>query len=226
MLLKDVPAFERPREKALKNGVESLSNQELLAILIRTGTTSESVLNLAGSILYRLETISDLSEITLNELMEIKGIGPTKAVEIKAAIELGTRIIRNQNELHQVLTPSAVFKLLSDELRPLKQEHLYALYLNTKGKLISKKKITQGTSRMTLIDEKEIIKWACKYSASAMIICHNHPSGDPSPSEEDLKATEKMIRASKLVDIPLLDHIIIGHTYFSLREKTRLFSHN
>jgi DNA repair protein RadC len=225
VLLRDVPYFERPREKALKYGVKSLSNQELLAIILRTGTKSESVLTLANKILYKLESISDLNDLTLNELMSIKGIGIAKALEIKAAIEFGIRIIRDEQDHEQVLSPSAVYELLKDEMRLLKQEHLYALYLNIKGKLISKKVITKGTTNMTFIDDKEIIKWACKHSASAIIISHNHPSGDPTPSMEDLRATEKLIKSTRLVDIPLLDHIIIGKSYYSIRQKTSLFSH-
>lgn len=226
MLLRDVPFFERPREKALKYGLKSLSNQELLAIILRTGTKSESVLSLANSILYKLESISDMNDLTIDELLTIKGIGEAKAVEIKAAIEFGIRIIQDEQDHHQVLTPLAVYDLLKDEMRLLKQEHLYALYLNIKGRLISKKIITKGTTNMTIIDDKEIIKWACKHSASAIIISHNHPSGDPTPSQEDLRATEKLINSTRLIDIPLLDHIIIGNTFYSIRQKTNLFSHN
>lgn len=224
MLLRDVPFYERPREKALKYGVRSLSNQELLAIILRTGTKDESVLTLANNILYKLESISDMNELTIDELLTIKGIGEAKALEIKAAIEFGYRIIRDEQDHNQVSSPVAVFNLLKDEMRLLKQEHLYALYLNTKGRLIAKKMITKGTTNMTIIDDKEIIKWACKHSASAIIISHNHPSGDPTPSAEDLKATEKLIKSTNLVDIPLLDHIIIGNNFYSIRQNTNLFS--
>ncbi|MFA6595506.1 MAG: UPF0758 domain-containing protein, partial [Bacilli bacterium] len=145
MILKEVPIWDRPREKALNEGIKSLSNVELIAILLRTGVKEESVLNLSQKLLAKLNQMNDLNEITVTELCSIKGIGPAKAITVLAGVELGLRIVKFVPEKVKLTTPQAVFNLLKDELKPLKQETLVALYLNVKGELIIKKTLFMGT---------------------------------------------------------------------------------
>ena len=152
MILKEVPVWDRPREKALNEGIKSLSNAELIAILLRTGVKEQSVLSLSQAILAKLNQMNDLSEITINELCSIKGIGPAKAITVLAGIELGLRILKFAPEKIKLNTPQRVFNLLKDELKPLKQETLIALYLNVKGELIIKKTLFVGTVNLIVID--------------------------------------------------------------------------
>ncbi len=222
-VLKEVPYYERPREKALKYGFQSLSNSELIAILLRTGSKESNVLEVAQNIIYRIEKISNLKYLTLTELIAIKGIGKTKAITLLASIELGVRILRNENEIKVYATPRQVFDYLYPKVKLLNKECLYALYLNTKGALIKEVLITQGTINSSLVDGKDIFKWALKLSATAIILVHNHPSGDPTPSIQDLKATEKIVQMAKMMDVIILDHIIIGDDYYSMKEESKIF---
>lgn len=224
MMLKEVPIWERPREKALKEGIKSLSTTELLAIILRTGVKNTSVLTVSQQIITKLTNISDLNEITLDELMTIKGIGKTKAITILASIELGLRIVQSQSDTIFLNNPEAIFNYLKNEVRHLKQEQLIALYLNVKGALISRKTLFIGTINAIMTDSKEIFKWAYKHSASAIILVHNHPSGDPTPSLADQKMTENIIKQALSLGFIILDHIIIGKTYFSMKQKTNLFN--
>lgn len=220
---KEVPYDERPREKAMKYGIQSLSNTEILAIILRTGSKEKNVLEVSQKLLYQIDKISNLKDITINELTNIKGIGKTKAITILASIELGMRIIRNDNELKTYTTPRQVFEYLYPKVKLLNKECLYALYLNTRGGLIQEVLITQGTVNSSLVDGKDIFKWALKLSATAIILVHNHPSGDPTPSIQDIKSTEKLVQMSKMMDVIILDHIIIGNDYYSMKEKSKVF---
>lgn len=220
---KEVPYDERPREKAIKYGIQSLSNMEILAIILRTGSKEKNVLGVSQNLLYQIEKISNLKDITINELTKIKGIGKTKAITILASIELGARIIRNENESKIYATPRQVFDYLYPKVKLLNKECLYALYLNTRGGLIKEVLITQGTVNASLFDGKDIFKWALKLSATAIILVHNHPSGDPTPSIQDIKSTEKLVQMSKMMDVMILDHIIIGNDYYSMKEESKLF---
>lgn len=222
-MLKEVPYTERPREKALKYGIQSLSNTEILAILLRTGSKDKNVLEVAQNLLYQMEHISSLKDMTIHELTNLKGIGSTKAITILAAIELGVRIIRNENEIKTYTHPRQVFDYLYPKVRLLTKECLYALYLNTKGALIREVLITQGTINSSLVDGKDIFKWALKLSATAIIIVHNHPSGDSTPSIQDLKSTEKLVQMAKVMDLVILDHIIIGDDFYSMKEESKIF---
>lgn len=223
-MLKEVPSFDRPREKAIKYGVKSLSNIELLAIILRTGTKDENVLMLARKILYSLEKVSNLKNLSIEELIKIKGIGSTKAVTIIAAIELGIRILEEYNVVTYYKKPIEIFNYFYPKLRGQDKENLIALYLNTKGGIIKEKLISLGDISSSLFDSKDILKWALKYSASAIILIHNHPSGDPTPSIADLKATSNFLKQAKLLDIVVLDHIIIGETYYSMKENSKVFN--
>lgn len=220
---KEVPYDERPREKAMKYGIQSLSNTEILAIILRTGSKEKNVLEVSQKLLYQIDKISNLKDITINELTNIKGIGKTKAITILASIELGMRIIRNDNELKTYTTPRQVFEYLYPKVKLLNKECLYALYLNTRGGLIQEVLIMQGTVNSSLVDGKDIFKWALKLSATAIILVHNHPSGDPTPSIQDIKSTEKLVQMSKMMDVIILDHIIIGNDYYSMKEESKVF---
>lgn len=222
-MLKEVPYTERPREKALKYGIQTLSNIELLAIILRTGSKDKNVLEVSQNLVYKIENISSIKDMTINELTTFKGIGSTKAITILASIELGMRIIRNENEIKTYTTPRQVFDYLYPKVRLLTKECLYALYLNTKGVLIKEVLITQGTINSALVDGKDIFKWALKLSATAIIIVHNHPSGDPTPSIQDLKSTERLVQMARVMEIIILDHIIIGDDFYSMKEESKIF---
>ena len=210
MILKEIPDYEKPREKAKQLGIERLSNVELLAVLIRTGIKGQNVLETAQQILYKIEDIKDLSNITLNELTSVKGIGDDKAITVLAAIEFGKRI-QDYNKAEDV------FNYFKIKMSGLTQENLYVIYLNNKLSLIDIKLITTGTINSTLFDVTTILKWALKLSAPAIILVHNHPSGDPTPSVPDYKMTDLIIKQCNLLNINVIDHIIIGDDFYSMK---------
>lgn len=217
MLLKEIPDYEKPREKAIMLGVERLSNAELLSILIRTGVKDQNVIETSQKLLYKIDKIQDFSNITLNELTSIKGIGKDKAVTVLAAIEFGKRIIQKNIVDISFSKPEVVFEYFKGIMSNLTQEHLYVIYLSNKLSLIEIKLITKGTINTTLFDSSTILKWAVKLSSPAIIIVHNHPSGDPTPSVADYKMTELLIKQCKLLEIKVVDHIIIGSTFYSMK---------
>ncbi|MGC4375813.1 DNA repair protein RadC [Fictibacillus sp. Mic-4] len=220
-MIRDYPAHERPRERMLNEGPEALSNQELLAILLRTGTKKESVLHLANRIVQHFEGLRMLKNATIGELKEINGIGDVKAVELIAAIELGRRISRLQfDERYAIRSPEDGANYLMDELRFLEQEHFVCLYLNTKNQVIHKKTIFIGSLNSSIVHPREVFKEGIRRSAASLICFHNHPSGDPSPSSEDIDVTKRLVECGKILGIEMLDHIIIGdRKYVSLKEK-------
>lgn len=221
LMVKDLPLIERPRERMLQYGAENLSNAELLAILLRTGSTNESVVQLANKILVELETLQNLYDVTIEELTRIKGIGPAKAIQIKAAIEIGRRILKQSpQERITIRSPKDVADYLMEDMRYLKQEYFIALLLNTKNQIINKEEISVGTLNSSVIHPREVFKPAIKKSVSAIIIVHNHPSGDPTPSREDIEVTKRLAKAGEILGIDILDHVIIGDLkYVSLKEK-------
>ena len=223
MILKEIPIYERPRERALDVGVENLSTTELLAIILRTGSKKYSVLETANLILSKSSKIQNLNFLSLEELVEIDGIGITKAITILSAIELGKRI--NQIEKNDIsfFNPIEIYNYMKNELQSLTEERSYALYLNTKGKLIEKKLLTIGTINQTLIDSKIVFKWAYKLSASAFVLIHNHPSKDSTPSKQDLQITKEILKQSKTLGIFFIDHIIIGNDFYSMSQSTDIF---
>lgn len=225
MILKEIPVFERPREKVVNLGINYLSNVELLAIILRTGSKEHNVLRLSEEILYKLSSIKDLSTLTISELTKIKGIGITKAVTILACVELGLRIVNSSNNEITIKSGKNVYEHMKKYFLNAKEEHLYGIYLNAKGNIISTEELSKGTINTTLIDPDMIFKWYYKLSASAVILVHNHPSGDPTPSIPDLKKTEELIKKAKLLNINVLDHIIIGNEYYSIRENDK-YHHN
>ncbi|WEV60175.1 DNA repair protein RadC [Streptococcaceae bacterium ESL0729] len=214
----------RPRERLAAKGAEKLSEQELLAIILRTGTKELSATQLADQILKHFESLFALKKATVEELQKIKGIGPAKAIEIQAMVELGKRIqLSEVKKYGSILNSHSLGNLLVEELSDLEQEHLITLYLDTKNNIIRKKVIFIGTVNSSTANPREILYYACKYMATSIIISHNHPSGDSTPSSQDHAFTEKISQACDLVGINLLDHIVVGSTgYYSYRENKRL----
>jgi len=214
VLIKEMPLEERPRERLLEYGADALSNAELLAIVLRTGSKQQSVLNLAKSILKQTDGLRHLNEISINELTEIAGIGPSKAVQILASIELGKRVsqslVRRKSELKKVKTPKDCFILLGNEMKYFMQEHFVVLSLDMKQRLISKDTVFVGALNATFARPREVFRIAVKRMAASIICVHNHPSGDITPSEEDIFMTKFLAEAGQMMGIPLDDHVIIG----------------
>jgi len=219
--VKDLPKVDRPREKLLKYGPQKLTTSELLAIILRSGIKNINVMELASQILRKFGTIN-IKNISVEELKEIKGLGPTKISEIIACIELGKRLQEDKKPL-VALTPQAVFDSLKD-IRNHKKEHFIAIYLDTRNQEITREIISIGTLNSSLVHPREIFEPAIRHLAASIIIVHNHPSGDASPSKEDMFITEKLIQSGILLDIKILDHIIIvDQGYISFHEKGLLF---
>lgn len=221
LMIRDVPSHERPRERLLKEGAELLSNHELIAIILGSGTKEESVLQLSQRLLHHFNGLRLLKSCSAEELKNIKGIGNTKAVQILAAIELGSRVHKLQDDDRIVIrSPEDVSRFVMEDMRFLTQEHFVALYLNTKNHVIHKRTIFIGSLNASIVHPREVFKEAFRYSAASIICLHNHPSGDPSPSREDIEVTKRLVESGKVIGIELLDHIIIGDKKFiSLKEK-------
>lgn len=216
MLIKEINITDRPRERALAYGVNILSNSELLAILFRTGTKDMSALELGNKLLQR-HSINNISKLTTNELTKIPGIGDAKALTLLAAFELYKR--NEVTSKRKVVSPEDVYNYLKIELSGLKQEHFIAIYLDTKNNIISSKTIFIGGLNVSVVHPREVFKWAVKLSANSIIVAHNHPSGDPTPSPADIEATKAINEAGNTMSINLIDHIIIGQDrYLSLKE--------
>ncbi len=221
VLIKDIPLNERPRERLINKGVEYLSNEELLAILLKTGTKDYSVKALANSILKQLDNINSLKDINLQSLIKIKGIGQVKACEILAAIELGKRLNEKITCINQikVYSSDSIYEYYKDKLNDKKQEHFYCVYLDTKNHIIKDKLLFIGTINESLIHPREIFKEAYLLSASSVICVHNHPSGNANPSNNDILMTKQLQEVGKILGIKVLDHIIIGKdVYFSFND--------
>ena len=213
-----------PRERLAQEGVEALSNQELLAILLRTGTRQASVFEIAQKVLSNLSSITDLKKMTLQELQSLSGIGRVKAIELQAMIELGHRIHKHETlEMESILSSQKLAKKMQQELGHKKQEHLVALYLNTQNQIIHQQTIFIGSATRSIAEPREILHYAIKHMATSLILVHNHPSGAVAPSRNDDHVTKLVKEACDLMGIVLLDHLIVSHSnYFSYREKTDL----
>ncbi len=220
-MIRDVNMADRPRERLLRQGAMSLSNQELLAILLRTGTKEESVLALANRVLSTFERLHHLKHATIEEMIAIKGIGEVKAIQILAAIELGRRLSQKQNDdKFTVRSPQDAAAYLMPDMTSLSQEHFVALFLNVKNQIMHKQTIFIGSLNASIVHPREIFREAVKRSAASIICAHNHPSGIPTPSPEDIEVTKRIQEAGYIIGIELLDHIIIGdHQFISLKEK-------
>ena len=220
-MIKEIPKAERPRERFLKYERSSIQTHELLAIILRTGSKDESVLELSKRILYEYDSLKELSSASVKELMKFKGVGSSKAIEVLAAIELGNRVnLDTFRSKIKLKSPEEIYSFLKASLEMKTQEYLIALYLNTKGELIKEETLFIGSLTSSLIHPREIFKHAVLNSAAAIVIVHNHPSGDPTPSVHDVKITKMIHKNSLMMDIELLDHVIIGKDkYYSFKEK-------
>ncbi|MDZ5470815.1 DNA repair protein RadC (plasmid) [Bacillus sp. 31A1R] len=221
MMIKDFPEEDRPRERFEKNGPESLSNHELIALLLRTGTKDESVLQLANRLLAHFEGLRLLKDATLDEITEIKGIGKAKAIQVLAAVEIGRRVANlAYNDRYVIRSPEDGANYVMHDMRFLSQEHFVCIYLNTKNQVLHKKTVFIGSLNASIVHPREVFKEAFRRSAASIICAHNHPSGDPTPSREDIEVTKRLLECGKLLGIDLLDHIIIGENKFvSMKEK-------
>ncbi len=221
MRIKELPESERPRERMLRYGAEALSNAELIAIIIRTGDKDRSAIELANVLLKHFDNnIRRLFSADISELRKIKGIGLAKAVQLKAVFELARRINTfNMNKV-KIETPFDVYTMLHDKLAHLDKEQVVLLCLDAKNRIIDNEIVLSvGSLEASIVDPKAIFKVAIARSSSSIILVHNHPSGDPSPSIGDINTTKSIIEAGKLLNIPLQDHVIIGkNSYCSLRE--------
>ena len=222
--MKDLPKSERPYEKFLMYGTKKLSNAELLAIIIKTGTKDETSVNIANRILLLAENIKELNSIPIETLEKIKGIGKVKAIQIKAVCELATRINAPINNMNLKITrPQDVANMFMEELKHEKQEKLKLLLLNTKNEVIKNIEIKTGSSSEIIVQPAEILKEVIKEELSKFILIHNHPSGDATPSDADIKFTKKLDESAKLLGVNLLDHIVIGKDcYKSIRKEMRI----
>ncbi|MGE5597933.1 MAG: RadC family protein [Bacteroidota bacterium] len=220
-MLRDLPPEERPRERLVEYGPESLSNTELLAILLRTGTRGESVLKQAERILAHFEGLRGLAGAQLHQIAALPAVGRTKACTILAALELGRRLTSTETANTAVIrNPRDVAELLMGRLRFLDREHFLAVHLNARNQILGVETVSVGHLTASLVHPRELFKTAIQKSAAAIVLAHNHPSGDPMPSQEDLRLTKRLREGGELLGIEVLDHVIIGdNRYVSLKEK-------
>lgn len=218
----DMAVGDRPRERLLQVGERALSTTELLAIILRTGVGGENVVRLAERFLAQFGGLSGLAVASLTELQQVKGIGVAKAVETKAALELGRRLLASSpQQKPQVSSPADAANLLMSEMSLLEQEHLRLILLDTRNRVLSTPTIYVGSLNTSVIRVGELFRHAIRENAAAVIVAHNHPSGDPSPSPEDIKVTRQIVQAGKILDIEVLDHLVIGRQrYCSLKERS------
>lgn len=219
--IKDLPKNERPQEKLFRYGATSLSNSELLAIILRSGTKDENILYMCNRMLNVMKGLNGLLNASKNELTSISGIKDAKAAQILALGELSKRLNSfYSGDEYKIGCPRDVFNLVSTEMTGLKQEILKLIMVNTKNVVLSMKDISIGSLNSSIVHPREVFKEAVRESSASIIICHNHPSGDPTPSEEDISITCRLKECSKILGIELLDHVIIGYgKYVSFKEK-------
>ena len=210
-LIKDMPDHERPRERMVDKGADALSNAELMAILLRTGLKGRSALQVAAELIQKFDNLGNLARASLEEIRQVKGIGRDKAIALKAAFTLAKRMAEEMRRESPALdTPERVADFLREDNRFFDVEYLQILLLNTRRRLIRIDKISQGTLDSILVHPREVFKSAITANAAAVVLAHNHPSGDPTPSEQDIKVTRDLIRAGQLLKIDVLDHVILG----------------
>lgn len=219
--LHQLPSGERPRERFLQVGERAVGNAELLAIILRTGHGQENVLRLAERLLARFGGLPGLARASVAELTDVRGIGEVKAIEVKAALELGRRLVTVSAENRPKITcPADAANLLMTEMMYLEQEHLRVLLLDTRNHVLSSPTISIGSLNSAVVGMRELFRAALRENSAGLIVAHNHPSGDPSPSTEDIRTTKEMIQAGKLLGVAVLDHLIIGRGRFvSLKEQ-------
>jgi DNA repair protein RadC len=231
LLIKELPASERPRELLLARGADQMKKSELIAILLRTGTKGISALHVAEQLLTRFSTLDNLSRASVAELRQVKGIGRDKAVTLVAAFTLARHMAKEVREQVPTLdTPERIAEMLREDARFRQVETFQIVLLNTRRRLIDLVKISDGTLDTLLVHPREVFKPAIAANAAAIVLAHNHPSGDPTPSEADIKVTRDLIRAGQMLKIDVLDHVILGRAtqgsrdYVSLRELGYFYS--
>lgn len=227
LLMKELPPEQRPYEKAMTQGLDTLSDAELLAVILRSGTSGKSAVDLCREILQLCpvsEGLAGIHRLPVSQLTSLSGIGPVKALQIKAVGELSKRLSRTQARVRlEFSSPDTIADYYMETLRHEEQEHLLCMLLDTKNHLLGEKEIFKGTVNASLVSPREIFLYALENRAVHIILVHNHPSGDPAPSKDDILITNKILKAGELLDIHLLDHIIIGDRCFvSLKEQDYL----
>lgn len=221
MKIKDIPLSDRPRERLLKVGASSLSNEELLSIIIKTGTKEKSSKMIALDILNMVGGIEGVAKLDYNAIKKIKGIGHVKAIELLATIELSKRLNTSVSSINNIkfTNPNIIFEYYKNTLGKSKQEHFCAIYLDSSKKIVKEKVLFKGTVNHSMVHPREVFKEAYKCDATAIICIHNHPSGNVTPSRDDLETTVKLMEIGKLFNIHIIDHIIISDTgYYSFFE--------
>ena len=226
LLIQEMPDSERPRERLMAKGADALKDSELIAILLRTGRKGASAIEVAEQVRQRFDSLDSMSRATIAELRQVKGIGRDKAIALKSAFTLARRMAEEIRQEPPTLdTPDRIANLLRERNRAYEVENFQVVVLNTRRKLIRVDNISQGTLDTILVHPREVFKAAIAANAAAIVLVHNHPSGDPTPSEADIKVTRDLIRAGQLLKIDVLDHIILGRAtqervrdYVSLRE--------
>lgn len=221
MKVKEMQLHQRPREKALMHGIEALSNRELIALLLRNGTRSQSVLELADEVLNRYSSLGSLGQASLTELMEIDGIKQAKAIELQAAFALGKRIAFDVlKESEAISSPQKLSEWLMQQIGFQQQEHFLVVFLNQRNQILAYKTLFVGTLTSANVHPREIFKEAMRIGCAKIICAHNHPSGNHQVSDADITITQQIMECGQLVSIPLLDHIVVGgNRYVSLREE-------
>jgi DNA repair protein RadC len=219
--IKDLPSSERPRERLLNHGAGALSSAELLAIILRTGTHDENVVRVAQRLLATFGGLTGLAKASPTELTSEKGLGPAKAAQLKAALEIGKRLLlESPDERPQIRSPADAANIVMSEMSLLDQEHLCTMLLDTKNRVVATPTIYVGSLNTSLIRVGELFREAIRANCASLIVLHNHPSGDPTPSPEDVAVTRQIVDAGKLLDVEVLDHLVIGRQRFvSLKER-------
>ena len=211
----DLPSSERPRERLKKLGAEALSQQELLAVILGRGGAGKPVLTLAHDLLYRFKDLKGIAEASLEQLMDVEGIGLAKAAQLKAAADVARRIQAAESQPGEgriLMRAQDVFDYIRPEIKNPKVEHFFVLMLNSRGVLIRHEEISKGSLSATVVHPREVFKVAIAASAAGVIFVHNHPSGDPEPSDDDIALTKRLASAGQMLGIPVQDHIIVTDT--------------
>ncbi len=221
LLICDIAEGERPRERFMQVGASGMSQRELLAILLRHGPPGDGVMVLADRLLKEFGGLAGLARASVQELQRVRGMGQVKAIEIKAALELGKRMIYSTpDQRPQIKTPADAAQLLMPEMGFLEQEEVRTLHLDTRNRVVSMSMVYRGSLNAASMRIGELFKDAIRNNCASIIVAHNHPSGDPTPSSEDVRATRSLVEAGKLLDIEVLDHLVIAHNaYVSLKER-------
>ena len=221
LTIKDLPTDERPRERLVKYGAEALSNAELLAIILRVGTQQYSAIGMAEHLLSRFEGLKGIASAGIEDLSEIKGLGTAKATQIKAMVELGKRLASSTGPSRPTIrSPQDAADILMPELRDQPQERFKAIFLNNKTEVLKVRTITIGSMDCSMITPRELFREGLSGNCASVIIAHNHPSGDPMPSKEDIDVSKRLVQAGQMIGIEVLDHVIIGDgRWISLKER-------